>query len=77
MIEWIVPIAVALIGGPLVVVVQKLRDENTSQHAEARALLHRVADKVDKVDDKLEGHINWHLDKTYRSKKKTPNNKEK
>ena len=75
--EWIVPIVVAVIGGPLVVIVQKLRDENTSQHAEARALLHRVADKVDKVDDKLEGHINWHLDKTYRSKKKTPNNKEK
>jgi hypothetical protein len=34
--DWLVPVAVALIGGPLVVVVQSLRKENTSQHAEAR-----------------------------------------
>lgn len=66
--DWLVPIAVALIGGPLVVVVQRLRSENTSQHAEARELLHRVADKVDKVDDKLDGHIAWHLTKTRRKK---------
>jgi len=66
--EWLVPIVVALIGGPLVVVVQKLREENTSQHAEARELLHRVADKVDKVDDKLDSHITWHLTKTRRKK---------
>jgi len=66
--EWLVPIVVAIIGGPLVVVVQKLRSENTSQHAEARALLHRVADKVDKVDDKLDNHITWHLTKTRRRK---------
>jgi len=59
--EWIVPIVVALIGGPLVVVVQKLREENTSQHAEARELLHKVAHKVDKVDEKLDNHIEWHL----------------
>lgn len=61
--EWVVPIVVALIGGPLVVVVQKLRDENTSQHAEARDLLHKVAHKVDKVDEKLDNHIEWHLTK--------------
>ena len=30
--EWLVPVAVAVIGGPLVVVVQNLRKENTSQH---------------------------------------------
>ena len=72
--EWIVPIVVAVIGGPLVVVVQKLRDENTSQHAEARALLHRVADKVDKVDDKLDGHIAWHLTKPTRRKKSESQN---
>lgn len=59
--EWIVPIAVAIIGGPVVVVLQKLRKENTEQHAEARVLLNIVADKVDKVDSKLDGHINWHL----------------
>ncbi len=66
--EWVVPIVVALIGGPLVVVVQKLRDENTSQHAEARNLLNKVAYKVDKVDEKLDNHIEWHLTKTRRKK---------
>jgi hypothetical protein len=66
--EWVVPIVVALIGGPLVVVVQKLRDENTSQHAEARNLLNKVAYKVDKVDEKLDNHIEWHLTKPRRKK---------
>lgn len=66
--DWLVPIIVAVIGGPLVVVVQKLRNENTSQHAESRDLLHKVAYKVDMVDEKLDGHINWHLTKTRRRK---------
>jgi hypothetical protein len=53
---------VAFIGGPLVIVVQSLRKENTEQHAEARTLLHEVSAKVDKVDTKLDGHITWHLE---------------
>ena len=52
--EWLVPIAVAFIGGPLVIVVQS--------HAEARTLLREVSAKVDKVDTKLDGHITWHLE---------------
>ena len=66
--EFLVPIAVAIIGGPLVVVVQRLRSENTSQHAEARDLLKQVAHKVDKVDEKLDGHIDWHLHRTRKKK---------
>ena len=66
--EWLVPLAVAVIGGPLVVVVQSLRKENTSQHAESRELLKMVASKVDKVDDKLDGHISWHLSRTRKPK---------
>jgi len=56
---WI-PVIVAVISGPLVVVIQKLRKENTQQHAEGRALLERVADKVDLVGQKLDEHIGWH-----------------
>lgn len=66
--EFVVPIIVAIIGGPLVIVIQRLRSENTSQHAEARELLRSVANKVDKVDEKLDGHISWHLTKTRRRK---------
>jgi transcription termination factor NusB len=71
--ELLVPIIVAVIGGPLVVAIQNLRKENTEQHAEARELLKVVASKVDKVDDKLDSHISWHLTKT----RKTKINKEK
>ena len=61
--EALIPIIVAIIGGPVVVILQKLRKENPSQHAESRQLLSIVVDKVDKVDNKLDGHITWHLDK--------------
>ena len=66
--EWLVPIVVAFVGGPLVVLIQQLRKENTEQHAESRSLLERVANQVEKVDEKLDGHIEWHLKKTTRSK---------
>ena len=66
--EWLVPLAVAVIGGPVVVVLQNLRKENTEQHAEARQLLNHVIKQVDKVDEKLEGHIQWHLTKPTRRK---------
>lgn len=56
----IVPIVVALIGGPIVVLLSKVRSENTSQHSEAKTLLQQVAHKVDKVGSKLDEHIGWH-----------------
>lgn len=59
----IVPIVVALITGPVVVVINRLRTENTNQHAEARTLLKQVAHKVDKIGTKLDGHIGWHKGK--------------
>jgi len=59
----IVPIVVALITGPVVVVLNKLRSENTDQHAESRDLLQKVADKVDNVGTKLDEHIGWHKGK--------------
>lgn len=59
----LVPIVVAVITGPVVVVLNKLRSENTSQHAESRDLLQQVADKVDNVGTKLDEHIGWHKGK--------------
>ena len=56
---WI-PGLVALITGPVVVVLQKLRKENTDQHAEARILLRVIGSKVDKVATKIDNHIGWH-----------------
>jgi hypothetical protein len=58
--SWLVPILVAVIGGPLMVLMQLLRRENTSQHAEGRELLNRVLFKVDQVGTKIDNHIGWH-----------------
>ena len=55
-----VPLAAAIITGPLVVVLQKLRKENTEQHTEGRILLRTIGNKVDKIGGKLDHHIGWH-----------------
>ena len=55
-----VPLAVAVITGPVVVVLQRLRKENTEQHAEGRILLKMIGNKVDKIGTKLDNHIGWH-----------------
>lgn len=55
--QWAVPVIVAVITGPMVVLLQKLRVENTEQHAESRGILTHILDKVEKVDDKLDKHI--------------------
>ena len=60
---YVVTIICAIIVGPLVAIIQNLRKENSEQHAESRQILEEVSRKVDKVDDKIQGHITWHLDK--------------
>lgn len=55
--EWAIPVLVAVITGPVVVLLQRLRSENTEQHAESRGLLEHLIVKVDKIDDKLDSHI--------------------
>jgi len=58
-----VPIAVAIIAGPLAVILQRFRKENAQQHAEGRVLLRNVSHKVDKIGTKIDEHIGWHKGK--------------
>ncbi|CAB4151449.1 hypothetical protein UFOVP587_17 [uncultured Caudovirales phage] len=58
--SWLVPVVVAIIGGPIVVLMQILRKENSNQHAEGRELLKEVISKVDRVGTKIDSHIGWH-----------------
>jgi hypothetical protein len=58
--DWAVAIAVAVITGPIVVLLQMLRRENTAQHGESRELLHHMVLKVDRVDENLNKHIKEH-----------------
>jgi hypothetical protein len=49
--DWWVPIVVAVITGPVAVLIQMLRRENTQQHAESRQLLHHMVMKVDDIHE--------------------------
>lgn len=52
----IVPIVVAILIGPIVALIQKGRKENKIDHG-------GVMNAIDKIDKKLDGHIDWHLKK--------------
>ncbi|CAB5220375.1 hypothetical protein UFOVP238_38 [uncultured Caudovirales phage] len=76
--EWIAVITLAclVIGTVVGAIVQlvRLRKENTDQHAESRAIVtdvrdrlldihtsvSRVDSKVDRIDRRLESHLDWH-----------------
>jgi hypothetical protein len=58
---WWVPIVVAVITGPLVVLMRRFDKRNTEQHGANMRVLERIETKVDKLDDRLDGHIDWHV----------------
>lgn len=58
--EWLVPVIVAVITGPVVVVLQRLRRENTEQHAHNTILLRHIGSRIDRIATKLDSHIGWH-----------------
>lgn len=57
-----VPLAVALIGGPVMWFLTRFDKRNTDQHAENQKVLTRIESKIEKVDDRLNDHITWHID---------------
>jgi hypothetical protein len=59
-----VAIAVAIIGGggPVVALITRLDRKNDEQHGENARALARIETKVDKVGDRITGHLEWHLD---------------
>jgi uncharacterized membrane-anchored protein YhcB (DUF1043 family) len=58
---WWVPIVVALITGPLMVLMKRFDKRNTEQHADNQRVLLRIEDKVDHIDERLDDHIDYHL----------------
>jgi hypothetical protein len=58
---WWVPIVVAVITGPLVVVMRQFEKKNTQQHGENLKVLNRIEKKVDHIDNRLDDHIDYHL----------------
>ena len=57
-------IVVALIGGAvtlIVALIELTRRQNNRDHAENSAKLDHVIDKLDQVDNRVTGHIEWHV----------------
>ena len=60
-----VQIVVALLApsGVLVALIERTRRENNRDHAKNSALLQSIDQKVDHVSERMDDHIEWHLDK--------------
>jgi hypothetical protein len=57
------PVAVALIGGPFMVVFRRFDRRNTEQHGENLHVLKSIEGKVEKLDARMDDHIEWHMTK--------------
>ena len=65
----IIAAVVAAVGGVIVAALDKFRKENHTDHQVVLGLLHvlrksqqRVEDKVNQVDERLDKHLEFHLD---------------
>lgn len=56
----LVPIAVALIGGPVMWFLSRFDKRNTEQHGQSIKLLTEVRDDMKTVRRRLDKHIDWH-----------------
>ena len=57
-----VVLAVVAPGGVIVTMLEKVRRENTRDHAANSDLLRRIDSKVDRIDDRMSDHLEWHLE---------------
>ena len=57
---WWVPIVVAFIGGPMMWGLHRIDKRNSEQHNQSYDLLGRIENKLEKLDDRIHGHIHWH-----------------
>jgi hypothetical protein len=64
-VELWIGIAVAILapGGVIVTLIERTRRENNRDHASNAELLRKIDGKIDKIDERVDDHISWHLDK--------------
>lgn len=61
--NWLGVVATVLApGGLIAILIERTRRENNRDHARNSELLHKIDGKVDKIDERLDHHIEWHLD---------------
>lgn len=56
-------VAVLAPSGLIVTLIERTRKENNRDHDRNQKLLERIDVKVDGIDERLDHHIEWHLDK--------------
>jgi hypothetical protein len=54
---------VAAVASVIVALLQRTRKENSADHMLVMDLLRGIGRKVDKVDNKIDRHVEWHMDK--------------
>lgn len=52
---------VAAVASIIVAVIQQFRRENRDDHAKVMTVLDRVSNTVERVEGKVDSHIEWHL----------------
>lgn len=52
----------AVILGPLAAMINNLRKKNSEEHGETLRSISNISDKLDRMDERLADHIEWHLD---------------
>ena len=57
------PVLVALIGGPLMLFLKRFDRRNSEQHGENLYVLKSIEGKVEKLDTRMDDHIEWHMSK--------------
>jgi len=57
---WWVPVLVATIGGPVMWFLHRFDQRNTEQHGENQQVLTRIEGKIERLDERVDSHIEWH-----------------
>ena len=59
--EVVLAALVTAVGGIITTILLKFRSENTQDHAIVMDAIRTIGGKVENIDSKLDGHIDWHL----------------
>jgi len=51
---------ITAVGGVLVAIINKFRKENHEDHGRVREALEQVSNTIERVEGKVDSHINWH-----------------
>ena len=55
---------VAAVASIIVAIIQQFRRENRDDHAKVMDVLDRVSNTVDRVEGKVDSHLQWHIEET-------------